>query len=223
MRAIIMSDGRAIRWYNEKQNELWGNDTKQMVLVDGEPILHRTVRLCAENGIEDIWITSHKSEHDVPGATRYEPEINFDKFYAAKKIWDLEGTVFLYGDCFYTEEAMKTIIETDHDNIIFFGRFGESALLGHYGEIFGVKVIGAEAFDRFKEAVLNIFVWKELEKGRNGAWEIYRYLNGIRGPQVNEHNFYENHYVEIDDFTDDFDTPEYYEYWLSVYEEHKNK
>lgn len=216
MRAIIMSDGRAIRWYNEVQNRLWGSRTKQMVEVDGEPILHRTVRLLHENNIEDIWITSHKEEHDVDGATRFEPEINFDKFYASKGIWKLDGTLFLYGDVFYSNNAMCEIVGLPVDKFLFFGQFGLSELTGHGGEIYAVKIRGEETFLKFREAILTLYIWREMDYGKNSAWEIYRFLNGARMPEVYQHTLYPN-FVEIADLTDDFDTPEHYLHWLEVY------
>lgn len=216
MRVIIMADGRAIRWYNDVQNQIWGSRTKQMIEVDGEPILHRIVRLCLENGVEDIWITSHKSEHDVPGTTRFEPEYNFDKFYAARPIWSVDDTLFLYGDVFYTEEAMSTIVNTNVEDFIFFGQFGVSPLTGHGGEIYAVRVRGEKTFLLFIEAILTCYMWKELQKGKNSAWEILRYMNGARGKDVYVHTTQLN-FVEIQDLTDDFDTPEHYLHWLEVY------
>jgi len=223
MRSIIMADGRARRWYNQIQNQLWGEDkTKQLVEVDGEPILHRTVRLLHENSIEDIWITSHRKEHEVEGAKRFEPEINFDKFYAAKPIWNTDETLFVYGDVFYTKEAMKTIVNTPVDEFCFFGQFSVSPLTGHGGEIYGVRICGESGFWKFGEAILNVWVRKELGKGNAGAWEIYRYMSGAREVAINRHELYGNsHYVEIADLTDDFDTPEHYNHWLEVYNEHR--
>jgi hypothetical protein len=217
MRAIIMADGKAIRWYANIQKKYWGNISKQLVEVDGEAILHRTVRLLKENNINDIKITSHEPAHEVEGATRAEPDINIDKFAASKPIWNFEEiTLFLYGDVFYTDEAMKTIVEFPVDKFLFFGRFGQSALTGHGDEIFAVKISGKEAHKKFLEAALMIYVWKELGYGKNSAWEIYRYLNGARPPEVYIHSRYPN-FVDILDFTDDFDTPEIYEHWLEVY------
>lgn len=218
MRAIIMADGKARRWYASVQNKLWGTKLKQLVEVDGEPIINRTVRLLKENGIDDIWITSHEEALEIEHTRRFEPEINFDKFYAAKGIWDIHGTVFLYGDVFYTEEAMKLILKTPVDRFCFFGQFNVSPLTGHGGEIYGVKIIGHEGFILFGEAILSVFMHKELGKGNNGAWEIYRYMCGARNVAINRNELYGRaHYVEIADFTDDFDTPEHYERWLEVY------
>jgi hypothetical protein len=223
MRAIIMCDGRAIRWYNDIQNQIWGNRTKQLVEVDGEPILHRTVRLLHENGIEDIWITSHKEEHEVEGATRFEPECNFDKFYAAKGLWKTDGvTLFLYGDVFYTKKAIREIIELPVNDFLFFGRFAVSSLTGHGGEIYAVKICRESGHVKFREAVLLIYVWKEIGRGKNSAWEILRYMNGARGNDIYEHTMQPN-FVEIDDLTDDFDTPEHYLHWLEIYRTYKEQ
>jgi hypothetical protein len=219
MRAIIMADGKALRWYAMVQQKFWGDKSKQLVEVNGEPILHRTVRLCCENGVDDVWITSHQSEHDVEGATRYEPEINFDKFYAAKRIWNVKETLFLYGDVFYTEEAMKTIVNTPIERFLFFGQFGVSPLTGHGGEIYAVRIKGS-AIANFIEAILMCYLGKELQKGKNSAWEILRYMNGVRGNELYIHAPQSN-FIEINDLTDDFDTPEHYEHWLEIYDAYR--
>ena len=222
MRAIVMADGRASRWYNDVQNQIWGEDkTKQLVEVDGEPILHRTVRLLHENGVEDIWITSHKKEHDVEGAKRFEPEINFDKFYAARNLWNIERTtLFVYGDVFYTSNAMHEIVDLPVEHFLFFGQFGISPITGHGGEIYAVKIKGEKGHVDFREAVLMCYVWREMNRGKNSAWEILRYMNGAKGKEVYIHSPQPN-FVEINDLTDDFDTPEHYLHWLEIYNEYR--
>lgn len=219
-----MCDGRSMRWYAEIQEQYWGKSFKQLVEVDGEPILHRTVRLLKENGVEDIWITSHNPVHEVKGAQRYEPpnnEYEIDKFYASVHLWNKDGgdTIFVYGDVFFTEEAMKKIINTKPEDFVFFGRFHQSYYTGHGGEIFAVRV---HLHDFFQECCLWVRQNYINTKGsvRCGAWELYRCMNGIRDERIGIHIPY-GHFVGIDDFTDDFDTPSHFEEWLRLYQEAK--
>jgi GTP:adenosylcobinamide-phosphate guanylyltransferase len=221
MRAIIMCDGKAMRWYEEIQEKYWADTEKQLVEVDGEPILHRTVRLLIENGAEDIWITSHNPKFEVKGTKRYAPYNNqyeIDKFYACKSIWKTtDTTVFVYGDVFYTEEAMKKIVSIDCTDFLFYGIFHLSHFTGHGGEIFAVKV---KDHDFFRENCEYIRMKHIYEKYRCSAWDLYRAMNGIRGEALGHHLPYA-HFIGIDDFTDDFDTPEHYNHWLELYERSK--
>lgn len=213
-----MADGKADRWNSDAQGTELEGIEKQLVPINGEPILHRTVRLLKENGITDIWITSHNPEFEVEGTTRYEPENNIyeiDKLLSCKPIWQ-SPTMFLYGDVFYSEEAMKTIVETPIlDRWLFFGRFHVSYYTGHGGELFCKKI---EDLD-YLEACCNwVKSWYFVGKGRGGGWELYRRMAGVIDDRVNVHVPYD-HFVGIDDYTDDFDFPWIY---FNVKEKYEN-
>lgn len=221
MIAIIMADGKSMRW-NRGESE-WSDCPKQLLEVDGETLLHRTVRLLEENGVMNIWITSHNPEFEVWGTTRYEPINNhyeIDKFYACEPIWERGGTtLFIYGDVFFTEEAMKRIVSVDCDDFLFYGLFHVSHFTGHGGEIFAVKVKDHDLFGGMCEYIRMKYIHEEF---RCGAWELYRAMNGIRGEGLG-HHIPHAHFVGIDDFTDDFDTPEHFKDWLEKYKESKCK
>jgi hypothetical protein len=213
-----------MRWYAQIQEEYWGTSYKQLVEVNGEKILHRAVRLLKENGVDDIWITSHNPVHEVDGTKRYEPphnEYEIDKFYSPVHLWNKKGgyTLFVYGDVFFTEEAMKRIVATDTKDFLFFGRFHWSHFTGHGGEIFAIKVKDHSFFQECCLWIRNNYI---ATKGhvRCGAWELYRCMNGIVDERISYHSPY-SHFVGIDDFTDDFDTPGHFENWLSLYEKSK--
>ena len=169
MRVIIMADGQGKRWGN------YTGVPKHLALVNGETILNRTVRLLKENGVNDIYITSHDKRYNIEGTIRYEPKNNvyeIDRFCACYPIWE-EETMFLYGDVYYTEEAIQTIVNEDKGDFTYFGRFGASKVKCH-GEIFAIKVKDRE---KFNEACM--YIRKGLEKGtikRGIGWETYKYL-----------------------------------------------
>lgn len=212
MRVIIMADGQGKRWNN------YTGVPKHLALVNGETILHRTVRLLKENGVNDIYITSHDKRYNIEGTTRYEPKNNvyeIDRFCACYPIWEKE-TLFMYGDVYYTENAIKTIVNEERGSFTYFGRFGASKVKGH-SELFAIKVKDRE---KFNEACM--YIRKGLEKGtikRGIGWETYKYLSGkdvnmsmleFKNWMNEEHPFF----VKINDDTDDFDSPEDYDNFI---------
>lgn len=116
MNYIIMADGKGTRWNN------YGDIPKHFIKVEGETLLARTVRLLHEYdpGCR-VTITSHDPRYEVEGAVRYEPKNNvleIDRF-TAELIAD--DVCFLYGDTYYSHEAMEAVTGTPAEDILFFG------------------------------------------------------------------------------------------------------
>ena len=71
MKYIIMADGKGTRWQN------YNDIPKHLALIDGEPVIKRTVRLIKETDpTSEVIITSHDERYEVEGASRYEPKNN---------------------------------------------------------------------------------------------------------------------------------------------------
>lgn len=201
MRYIIMADGEGKRWGNYK------GVPKHLITVEGETILERTIRLLIKLGIDetDIWVTSSDPRYKtiwnntIPQSIK---DCELERFEESL----INGPVcYLYGDVYYTEPAMQTIIETDTDDILFFGSDWE---------IFAIKVKEINKFLNEKHKVKEKYVTGELN--RCIGWEIYRSLHGLL--MEDEYDF-DNHkitddYVKILDETCDFDYPAEYEEWL---------
>lgn len=125
-----------------------------------------------------------------------------------------ENTTFLWGDTFYSEVAIKNIVETNTEDFLFFGRHSSS--LNKTGkrweEIFALKIKDTEHFikglDFIRECVINDTIW------RGGSWELYRYMVGLDLKD----NALKGHFYTIDDETDDFDYPNDLERWLEINE-----
>ena len=116
MKYIIMADGKGTRWQN------YNDIPKHFIEIGGETLLARTVRLLNEGDeAADVIITSHDPRYEVPGARRYEPlnnHLEIDRF-TEELIGD--DVCFLYGDTYYSQEAMDTILKTETEDMIFFG------------------------------------------------------------------------------------------------------
>ena len=116
MKYIIMADGKGSRWNNYK------DIPKHFIEIGGETLLKRTVRLLKEaDPVCEVIITSHDPRYQVEGARRYEPKNNvleIDRF-TAELIED--NVCFLYGDTYYAESAIHSIVETQAEDLLFFG------------------------------------------------------------------------------------------------------
>ena len=174
----------------------WGNylkKPKHLVKINGETLLGRTTRLLKENGINDYVITGHDKRYSRYGTlipqTNNDCEIDrFEKFD--------EPVCYLYGDVYYSEDAIKTIIETETEDILFFGS---------EDELFAIKVKDLNLFYYNKDLVKDLYL--EGKINRCIGWELYRSLNGIPFEQ----HIIADKYVLILDETDDIDYPEDYD------------
>lgn len=183
---------------------------RQLSVICGEPIIKRTIRLLKENGIKDITITSHDSRFDNLGAVRYEPKFNDYNPADPKSAWlkafpvELmeEPTCYLFGDVYYSENAIKTIVEKDNNDILFFCTYNNKNknYIKHHDEPLAFKVYD---FDKFKKHIDRLIeMWNNDETLRRPiTWELYRSING---QDVNVHKMTKN-YIVINDESCDID------------------
>lgn len=188
MKYIIMADGKGTRWQN------YNDIPKHFIEIGGETLLGRTVRLLNEGDKDaDVIITSHDPRYDVPGARRYEPlnnHLEIDRF-TEELIED--NVCFLYGDTYYSQEAMDTILQTETDEMIFFG---------NERSIVAIKVKDGELFRSHVDNVRRLFLEGKIEKCI--GWQVYQSFTGLPfgekkiGPS----------YIVLADGTEDFNSPE---------------
>lgn len=184
---------------------------KQLSLVKGERIVDRTIRLLKENGIKEIYISSNNPLFDSCDAIRLEnKENNFtqkeketigywlDAFYPIN-----EEVCYIFGDVYFTEEAIKTIVNYKTDKNIL---FGTSDALNKYhnnwGEPFAYIVKDYKTFFKGIKEVKTMYD-KGLIKRHPIVWELYRYLHNI---DINTQRIVGD-YICIDDGTIDIDNP----------------
>lgn len=159
MKYIIMAGGQGTRWNNYK------NIPKHLVKINGENFLERIVRQLKENGVKDIIITSSDSRYEVEGAKRYEP-IYENKAYNLFNYELLnEPMIFLYGDTYYNDSVIKSIINTKTDKLLYFGT---------KQSIIGIKVID---YDYFKNLVKEV---AKLPESKINGWATYQVSNNLK-------------------------------------------
>lgn len=196
MKYVIMAAGKGERWNN------YLGVPKHLIEINGENLLARTTRLLKENGISDYVITGSDERYSQYG--KLVPQTNNDCEIDRFEPSIVDGTVcYLYGDVYYTDEAIKTIINTETDDITFFGS---------EDEIFAIKIKNIVSFFNHKNKVKKLYLDGEIN--RCIGWEIYRSLNNI---PFDKHIITEK-YVKILDGTDDIDFPHDYEKFKSKWE-----
>lgn len=191
MKYIIMADGKGTRWNNHN------NIPKHLIVIGGETLLGRTVRLLNEMdpGCEVV-ITSHDSRYEFPGARRHEPmnnNLEIDRF-TTELIED--QICFLYGDTYYHEHAIGEIINTPTEDMMFFG---------NERSIVAVKVADGNLFASHVENVRQLFLAGKIEKCI--GWQVYQSFTGLPfGEKKIDKNF-----VILTDGTEDYNSPEDYD------------
>lgn len=187
---------------------------KALTVINGEPLAKRTVRLLKAKTNGQIFITASD-----PAFEGIAPILGHENHYQhngqeAKGYWldafypyFLDGTqvTFLFGDVYYTEPALDTIINYPATKNTLFGTSdAKNSRHENIGEAFAYKVV---EFGKFVEGINKV---KEMyDNGlvnRNPiVWELYRYLNGF---DINVQRINPETYVCIDDETIDIDYPE---------------
>lgn len=190
------------------------SEHKALTKINGEPLIQRTVRLLKSVTDGQIFITADDpkfSEYGIilPHENSYSHDgikptgYWLDAFYP----YFLDGTqvTYLFGDVYYTEPALDTIINYPATKNTLFGTSdAKNSRHENIGEAFAYKVV---EFGKFVEGINKV---KEMyDNGlvnRNPiVWELYRYLNGF---DINVQRINPETYVCIDDETIDIDYPE---------------
>lgn len=202
---IIMAGGKYEHWQRPRH----------LSIVNGEELIARTIRLLKENGVEDISIST-----DNPIFEKFNlPILKHDNSYRAK--WhDMKGdwldcfypteepVCYILGDVYFSDEAIKTIVESDTKDIELFGSippFTDDYIKKHI-EAFALKVAN---LDHFKEAL------KETRKlDKQGKfwrkppiiWELWEVITKV--PISKREEKYQYNYTKINDYTCDIDWEE---------------
>jgi len=185
-------------------------EPRQLSKINGERLLDRTIRLLKENGINDICVTGTYKLKDV---IVYDPLDNDFDYNTESGYWLnafsneflIEPVCFIWGDVYFSENAIKTIVNTDTDSTLFFCSYLNKShrYIKEWDEPFAYKVVDTDLFRTHRDRVKRLF--DEGKTDRHPiVWELYRSINGI---DVNKHKL-TNNVVIINDITCDIDKPE---------------
>ena len=204
MKYIIMCGGDYPVW----------ETPRQLLEINGEPLVARTIRLLRENGIEDIAISTNDDRFGRFGV----PILKHHNYYCAMAynfsdgLWcncfypTAEPTCYLFGDVVYSPKAIRTIINTETDDIAFFGSAPPFALdyLKDYIEPFGFKVTDTEHLKRAVADVKRIYAENRFKR-EPIAWEVWNVISRGYGGDPNWIDY--DSYIHINDYTCDIDNP----------------
>lgn len=217
MKYIIMCGGN----YKDKFET-----PKQLLKVNGEILVERTIRLLKENKITDIAISTGHPEFDYLDVEKIRPKNEYIHdnpktnltssgcWLNAYPLMD-RPCCYLHGDVYFSENAIKTIVETKVKDTMFFCirdiSDGRPAGVNFKGrEPLAYKVENNKVFN---EAVNELK--KMIDEGKFKrdpiAWNLYRQINGLdvmcNATGFNANNIFstEGDYVTIDDYTTDID------------------
>lgn len=199
MRYVIMADGKGSRWNN------YMGHSKHEIVVDGETLLERTVRLIrAFDKDAEVIITSHDTELSVEGAVRYEPLNNVLEVDRFTRELLCDDMCFLYGDVYYTEDALSAAVENR-------GRY-PLLFIGSKSSICAVLVRDSKRFEECYNEVRKSYLEGRIKECK--GWQVYHSYASLplEGREIGEA------YLTVDGFTRDFNSPEDY---LDFISEHK--
>ena len=173
---------------------------RQLVTINCERILDRTIRLLRENGVQDISITATDPAFDEVYANimRYNSAGPWVNAFVPL----LEPCCYIMGDVYFSPEAIRKIVEADTNSIEFFASAPPFApgYSKPWAEPFAFKVVDHEFFRACIEKVKDLKSHGAFHRDPI-AWELWQVIKGTPINQI----CYTN-YTVINDYTCDIDT-----------------
>lgn len=197
MKYIIMCGGLYTAW----------ETPRQLLPINGEPVVCRTIRLLREAGETDIAISSNDPAFDGLGV----PVLHHDnRFigYDTRGYWHEcfypmdEPACYLFGDVVFSPAAIRTIINTPTYDIELFASAPPFAYdyPKPHAEPFAFKVVNQ---NHLREACRTVedYDRRGLFRRRPIAWELWQVI-------CNTIDYIPLNYTVINDYTCDIDEPE---------------
>lgn len=205
-RVIVLAAGSGERWKNYR------GTPKHLTTVEGQVLLERTCKQFLKY-TSDVRVIGLDERYKVDGTSLYiikSPNTHWKdaaKFLSSKDLWLNDGrTVLVFGDVYFTSEAVKTIMRNT-DSLKFFLRTGANETTGaRYKEIFAVSFDQTMA-PKIGQDLLYLVSMNQAQ--RQAGWDLYRYVVGPTASGL----FNNPHFIEINDWTEDFDFPEDLDIW----------
>lgn len=209
MKVYILANGESTRW-----NKYRGVD-KQMIVIDGEPILRRTVRLLNEEGLKAKQIVICGKQR-IKGSTKI-LTTSPTKREVFEELVDLSDEPFLilYGDCYYTKDLIHDALTREiKEYAEWFCASGNPNTGKKWAEGYAHRV---ENLDKFKMEI------HELNEAVTNGWIDYYSDWVLHWWMLGERENLNRHPVQVFDKekdiywcdeTDDFDYPTDLEHFL---------
>lgn len=194
-----------------KSNDKTFDIPRQLVEVNGEPLIERTIRLLKENGVKDIIITANDERFNNLGVEVYNDKENKYDYINKTGYWldafpfELinEPVCFIWGDVYFSEDAIREIVELESKEDLFFCTYKNETIkyIKEHDEPLAYKVMNCE---RFKEHINKVKKMKDEGKCCREPiiWEVYR---SIHNQDINTH-IMTTDFIAINDESCDIDS-----------------
>ena len=190
---------------------------KPLRIIHNERIVERTIRLLRENGITDISISTNDERYDGFGVPvlHHNNGITWEGFYWLNAYYPMtEPVCYIYGDVFFSPDAIRMIVQKDTENIEYFASAPPYSplYLKRWAEPFAFKVKDTKKF------FWAIARCKELDAQKRFnrmpiSWELWAVINNVC---LNTPDY--KSYTAINDYTVDIDDDEAAKYIEGVLE-----
>ena len=204
---------------------------KQLQVIKGEVLVERTIRQLKENGVKDIAISTNNRFFDYLGLEIITQQGRFihgdvnkervNSYYSWLNAYVPynKPCCYLHGDVYFSDEAIKTIVNMKVEDTMFFCTCDGSDMKRNKLNIKGREPFAykVENWRVFQYAVKKIKqkIDEGMFKGYLPAlsWHVYRFLNGYdvrchATTYTDVNNIFKDKgdYIIIDDYTRDIDT-----------------
>jgi hypothetical protein len=181
--------------------------------IDGRPLLHRTVgqALCYSR---DVHVTGPPGDerYNIPGTRWHERDLSHpSEYHSTRDLWSDTGrTVLVYGDVYFTDEAMQRIAAESDTGFRAFGRSGASRQTGcRYGEFFAASWWPDDHASIEQHLAVAL---RQRTSGTSRRPVCWLLLNSMQCRPAGNRLHRPPWWVEIDDLTEDFDFPADYDH-----------
>jgi hypothetical protein len=204
-RVLILAAGDATRWQNHR------GTPKHRLIIEDEVLIERTAKQFLKY-TNDVVTVVQKNAHQVEGCSMYVPGQSRNlkdmaKFMSSQTIWSDDRTVLVFGDVYFTDEAVETIM-SDTQQWRFYLRKEASEITGKpWREIFGLS------FDASFNKDMNTAILRVVSRNTafsSGGWHL---LMELLRTEDRDKLFTTDDHINIDDWTEDFDFPKDLDTW----------
>ena len=181
---------------------------RPLQIINKEPIIGRTIRLLQENNVKDIALSTHDERYEqfnLPILKHFNPP-TWDDFVWLRTFYPMQDPVcYIFGDVFFSPEAIKTIVNTQTDSIEFFASAPpfSKQYIKRWAEPFSVKVKDTQRFFDAVELCKELDKEKRFKRSPATVWELWQVIKGTPLNRI----VYTN-YTVINDYTCDIDNEE---------------
>ena len=184
----------------------YGDNPKHLLEIRGECIVERTIKLLRRCGVEDIAISTNSDKFEWLGVPILKHRNEFVYGKKNNHSWlqafypTTEPVTYIFGDVYFSEMAIRKIVETDTDSIMFFASAPPYAkeYMKKWAEPMAFKVRDPELFFK-KVEECHRYDLEGKFKREAVSWELWQV---IKGTPLNQIRF---NYTAIRDYSCDVD------------------